>query len=288
MNILRIQFSDFWHEFNPKDNFWTKIFDNIKIPYEIVSSQSDLLISSVFGNRHLDVNDCRKKIIWIGENIRANNYYNFFDKVYSFDYDENPKNFRFPLYLIDIWERDIDVFLKCRNKCREELKEDYEKKKFSIFVYSNPNCKFRNNFYHKMNTISMVHSYGRLFNNINFNLPKDRVSKVKKSEEYKFSICFENASADGYVTEKINDGFRSGGIPIYYGSPRIAEEFNENSFINVNSIGVEKSLELIKKINNDFELYYEYYSQPIMNKESSLRDRFDYFLNNFTVFLKTI
>lgn len=285
---LKIKFSDFWYGFDQKNNFWTQVLDHIKISYEVVSGESDLLISSVFGKSHLHINDCRKKLIWIGENIRANNYYNHFDRVYGYDYDDNPKNFRLPLYLIDIWERDIDVFSEYRNKSKEEVREDYDRRKFCIFVYSNPNYPVRNLFYYRMNTIEKVDSYGKLFNNMGDVLAKDRQSKVEMGKNYKFSICFENGMYEGYITEKINDGFRSGGIPIYYGCSRIAEHFNEKSFINVNGLGVDNALDLIERMNKDFELYYEYYSQPIMNKESSLRDRFDYFLNNFTVFLKTI
>lgn len=289
MKKIKIKFSDFWYDFDPKNNFWTQILDEIKIPYELVSEEADLLISSVFGNNHLQINDCRKKMIWIGENIRASNYYNHFDKIYSFDYEQNQKNYRLPLYLIDMWERDIDIFLKCRSKSKEELKEDYNRRNFCIFVCSNPNYPFRNIYFHRMNKISIVHSYGRLFNNMGFDLPRDRESKVKKSAEYRFSICFENGTSDGYVTEKINDGFRAGGIPIYYGSPRISEEFNEKSFINVNSIGVEKSLELVENIQNDFELYYEYYSQPIISSEQkTFEDRFREFNEDFLSFLETL
>jgi hypothetical protein len=44
-------------------------------------------------------------------------------------------------------------------------------------------------------------------------MPRDRESKVKENQlNTDFQICFENGSShDGYVTEKINDGFRSGG-----------------------------------------------------------------------------
>lgn len=289
MKLLKINFSDFWGGFNPKNNFWTQILDHIKISYEVVTGESDLLISSVFGNKHLHINDCRKKIIWIGENVRANNYYNYFDKVYSFDYDDNPKNFRFPLYLLDIWEKDIDIFSEYRNKSKEETKEDYERRKFSMFVQGNINCVFRNIFFHKMNTISRVNSYGRVFNNMNNPLPFPREEKIIKGKEYKFPICFENSSHNGYLTEKINDGFRSGGIPIYWGSSSVEEEFNERSFINVNKLGVEESINLITKMNNDFELYYEYYSQPIISEtQKPLSKRFEQFAINFINFLREI
>jgi hypothetical protein len=286
MKKIKIKFSDFWGGFDSRSNFWTQILDQIKVPYEVVSGECDLLISSVFGNSHLQINDCRKKMIWIGENIRANNYYNYFDKVYSFDYVEDEKNFRFPLYLIDIWERDIDVFCNYRNKSKEDIKEDFKKRKFSIFVQGNQNSTFRNVYFYKMNSISRVDSYGRVFNNMNNPLPIPRNEKIQKGKLYKFPICFENSSHEGYLTEKINDGFRSGGIPIYHGDPNVSKEFNEKSFININKIGVDDSLRLIERMNVDFELYYEYYSQPIIgDNQVPLKKRFDRFKINFMNFL---
>jgi hypothetical protein len=289
MKQIKVKFSDFWYGFDPKSNFWTQILDQIKIPYEVVSGEADLLISSVFGNNHLQINDCRKKMIWIGENIRASNYYNHFDKVYSFDYVQDEKNFRFPFYLIDIWERDINNFSEYRNKTKEELREEFQSKKFCIFVCSNINSSFRNVFFLRANKISQVDSYGKVFNNMGNALSKDRDSKIQKSKEYKFSICFENSSHEGYLTEKLNDGFRSGGIPVYHGDPRVEEEFNEKSFINVNKIGVDKALNLMERMSKDFELYYEYYSQPILTvNQKKLSDRFFLFSEDFTEFLKTI
>lgn len=56
--------------------------------------------------------------------------------------------------------------------------------------------------------------------------------KKKTSSEYKFSICFENISYQGYVTEKIIDCFNAGVIPIYMGAPDINDFIPEDSFID--------------------------------------------------------
>ena len=50
--------------------------------------------------------------------------------------------------------------------------------------------------------------------------------------QYKFTIAFENESAEGYLTEKIRMALTAGSIPIYWGDPRVAEFINPACFIN--------------------------------------------------------
>jgi hypothetical protein len=56
--------------------------------------------------------------------------------------------------------------------------------------------------------------------------------KVKTMQQYKFAICFENASYPGYITEKIFDCFFAGCVPIYLGAPNILEYIPKNTFID--------------------------------------------------------
>lgn len=51
--------------------------------------------------------------------------------------------------------------------------------------------------------------------------------------QYKFAICFENAIASGYVTEKILDCFMAGVIPVYLGAPEINKLIPRNAFIDM-------------------------------------------------------
>ena len=49
--------------------------------------------------------------------------------------------------------------------------------------------------------------------------------------KYKFVMAFENSNEDGYITEKIMNVYISGAIPIYWGSSKVKEIFNPESFI---------------------------------------------------------
>lgn len=62
--------------------------------------------------------------------------------------------------------------------------------------------------------------------------PKECSDKHEISTGYKFSVCFENVSYPGYVTEKIIDCFKAGVIPIYLGAPDIDEFVPRNTYID--------------------------------------------------------
>jgi hypothetical protein len=58
-------------------------------------------------------------------------------------------------------------------------------------------------------------------------------SKHEILEQYKFSICYENArDIPGYITEKIFDCFFAGCIPVYWGAPNITDYIPESTFID--------------------------------------------------------
>jgi hypothetical protein len=57
--------------------------------------------------------------------------------------------------------------------------------------------------------------------------------KVDTLSGYKFSICFENTSYPGYVTEKIIDCLVAGTIPIYIGAPDIDDFVPAEAFIDM-------------------------------------------------------
>jgi len=70
-----------------------------------------------------------------------------------------------------------------------------------------------------------VDFFGRGFNEIE--------NKEDGLVDYMFSVAIENASYNSYFTEKIQDCFATGTIPIYYGSPDIGDHFNPNGIITL-------------------------------------------------------
>lgn len=296
MKQIKIQFTDFWQGFENNNNFWTMVLNKLGIPYQVVDNDSDLMITSGFGSNFLN-RKSKKRIYWTGENwFRMDqklqpinlSILEMFDRVYSFDYNDYSNHYRLPLYLIDTIESEIlDYNHICRKKTKDELYSEFKTKRFCTFVQGNGNCKFRNDYFHLLNQIDKVDAYGPLFNNTGVIL--DRLKKIEKGKEYKFQLAFENSEYDGYISEKFIDALKSDVIPIYWGGTEISKEFNSDSFIDVNKLGVEKSLSIINDLSKDFGLYWEYYNQKIISdSQIKLEDRISLFMEDFKNFILSI
>ena len=58
-------------------------------------------------------------------------------------------------------------------------------------------------------------------------------SKLDALSRYAFSICFENARLNGYLTEKIFDCFAAGNVPVYWGATDIEKLVWPECFIDM-------------------------------------------------------
>ena len=91
----------------------------------------------------------------------------------------------------------------------------------------------------------------------------DHVFKVLWQDSYKFTASLENTSVEGYTTEKLIHPMSTLSLPIYWGNPRVGNDFNTESFINVNEYNsMEEVAEHVKMIDNNNDLYLEYLSKP--------------------------
>ena len=76
--------------------------------------------------------------------------------------------------------------------------------------------------------------------------------------------------------EKIMNAYTFNVIPIYWGSDRINEWFNKNSFINCNGLSFEQIVNKIKEVDNDNDLYNYMINQYPFNKP--VEDLLKYFI----------
>ncbi len=239
-----------------------------------VSEDPDFLFCSVGYEANRFKYKC-PRIFLTGENAVPD--FNCVDYAIGFHYiDFEDRYKRVPLYCF--YEEDYN---KALNKHLNYLSKD--KNKFCNFVYSNNRdaMEERDKFFHLLSEYKMVDSGGRHLNNIGGPV-EDKYSFQK---QYKFSIAFENASSSGYTTEKILQAFSAGTIPIYYGNPRISEEFNPKAFINCHDYkNFEAVIERIKEIDNDDYLYEEIIKEPIFTDMENKKDP----LVEYEEFLKKI
>jgi len=271
---IKINFVDFWDDFDKTNNYF---YNLLKQEFDIeISNNPDFLFYSVFGNSNLSY-QCTK-IFFSGENIGPD--YNNCDYSMCYDYIDNGKHYRLPLYILyggyyDLINKTVDDSLANR--------------KFCNFIVSNGGSLIRNNFFTKLSKYKNVDSGGRFMNNIGYPVG----DKLKFQSEYKFSIAFENdlyrENRDGYTTEKILEPMKVNSIPIYWGNTLIHKEFNRNSFINYHDFKSEDELiEYIIFLDNNDNEYMRVMNEPWLNDNKIVESLKEENIKNFlyNIFIK--
>jgi len=87
--------------------------------------------------------------------------------------------------------------------------------------------------------------------------------KLRFLSDYKFTIAFENETADHWLTEKPLQALAVGSVPIYWGCPQAGEYINPRSFINAHDYdSFDALVEHVKRVDNDPDLYEAYRAAP--------------------------
>ena len=259
---INIDFVDFWPDLVKTDNYFFNILDRY---YDVeISEDPDYIFCSYFNNRHLQYRDC-VKILFMGENLVPD--FNIYDYAIGFHYmDFEDRYMRLPLYAL--YSQHFDAFF---SKHTHEDEYYLSKKKFCNCVISNPFADaVRDEMYASLNSYRRIDCGGRYHNNVGGPV-KDKIAFEK---EYRFTMAFENASTPGYTTEKIFEAFAGDTIPIYWGNPRIAEEFNPDSFINCHDFpDIGSAVERIREVNENDELFLKMIKAPALT-EGSLASKY--------------
>jgi hypothetical protein len=67
-----------------------------------------------------------------------------------------------------------------------------------------------------------IDSYGKVWHNADLEDDRGVSTKLETIAGYRFTIAFENAIGEDYVTEKFFDPLRVGSVPVYRGAPNVA------------------------------------------------------------------
>lgn len=266
---IKIKFTDFWDVFDDNDNF---IMDALKDRFEVeISDNPDFVFCSIFGRKHLKYS-CAK-IYYTGENISPD--FNLVDYGMGFpEIEFYDRYLRLPHYVL--YPRACELALK-----KTELTdEEYLNRGFCNYVISNAiSDPARSQMIALLEKYKPLASGGRYHNNVGGPV----TDKIDFARGYKFSIAFENSGARGYTTEKIMEAFASGTVPIYWGNPDIAKEFNPRAFINCHDFkSFEEAAEYIRQVDNDDELYLSMAKAPIITDDSMAKDCLsDRYLSDF-------
>ena len=177
--------------------------------------------------------------------------------------------FTFPFF---IYHMNVNkIYQENITKVRENALKYNNKTKFCAAVVTNPSG-IRLTFINELSKYKNVDMGGRYKNNVGGAIR----NKIEFLSSYKFSICMENSEGDGYLSEKVIDGFLAGTIPIYYGDYTIDEYINPKTYILIrNRNDIEKKINYIKKIDNDEELY-----KSILKEKIFINDTFSEKIDN--------
>jgi len=250
---IKINFSDFENEVNLKNNIFTDI---LKQRYDIEFSENpDFLFYSCFRDEYKKYKNC-VKIFFTNENVVPN--FNECDYAIGFDHlSFGDRYLRCPEYHLNLDSKIQD---------RSHIKEDLAKRKFCNFVYHNANrgvgTQLRQEFCQKLMEYKLVDCPGKVLNNMQVDFLKIdddwREAKFKFISDYKFTVAFENTLAKGYTTEKLYQPLAANSIPIYWGNPDVAKDFNPKAFINCNDYkNFDEVINKIIELDADDEKYLQ-------------------------------
>jgi GR25 family glycosyltransferase involved in LPS biosynthesis len=266
-SYVTVAFCDWWNEeycggtFNPHDNFFVNLIkthcgDNVVVTTVSPSQTPDVLFYSVFGQSNVAYHAGRK-VFYAGEPVphRPNADFNI-----TFD-ASNAINTRLPL-----WVCYFDHAILTPNRFPPIPKRE----KFCSYIATNPRAN-RETFVEQLSSqYKRVDCGGKHLNNIGGAIPPgtNASGKIEHNKQYKFAIAFENTQYPGYVTEKICDVYKSGCIPIYWGTPDIIKDFNPSTFINANDFpDLDALIDHIRRVDCDDALYASYFKDPVLSDE---------------------
>lgn len=253
-DTITVKFVEFWPTFNRNDN---KFVDALRTQRDVVvlsdddNATPDLLFYSRCGKGEHYKYDCRK-IYFTGENDFPD--FNECDYAISFyDVDCGGRNLRYPLYM----------FYETEQAINPAVLDDDEalNREFCSLVMSNSlNCHPK-----RLEIVENIKSYkpigsgGRYQNNVGGFV----VDKLNFISRYKFNLALENSIVRGYVTEKILEPFAAVTVPIYWGSDIVKDDFNPESFINVEDYAsVDSLMREIKRLDTSPQDYLKMLRAP--------------------------
>lgn len=268
-------------------NFWDGAFDGDffdfffrscfeDLVYTDNPHSADLIITSVFGNTQTNP---EKTLAYIGENVRPH-FLNYSHSL-SFDWDDyGGRNYRLPLWYSRLaWDGFVqkprhnnhnnhgyEQLIPIKPLLQPRRLDLLPKSKFCALIANNPEG-LRINLYNSISRYKQVDGYGNMFRN------PLRKSKFAILPEYKFCLCPENSTYDGYITEKLIDAYAGLTVPIYSGDISVGSDFNERAFLNYQDTkDMEYFVSKVLMLSTDDRYYKEIYEQPLLLEEPKLDD----------------
>tara|TARA_A100001035_G_scaffold254821_1_gene228970 strand:+ start:226 stop:1146 length:921 start_codon:yes stop_codon:yes gene_type:complete len=302
--MLKISFTDFWIDFNEKNNLITNILNELFNSEILVTkpNKADVCFVSICGKKHKKVIEKynEKCILFLGENIRPNKYKVPFSLTSDFN-SYGGTNMRLPLWYFEIdWFRTnigiikVDEIEKKLINYGQLTADDIANRKDCITIFNNPEGS-RMDMLKELEKIMYVEKYGTLFNNplgpktnnsfINkfFPVYSDYQSKIEKMTNFKFNFCPENSLFPGYYTEKCFHAKIAGCIPIYFADYHVHNDFRKESFINMyDYLEFQDLSKYLSEVKKDYSHLAKLANEPLLKSIPKLNSIKDFLLKSIT------
>jgi len=273
--LIRVGFVGFHRLFHP---VWNNITMSLLHRYCLEVSEPrpdgpldvvpDILFFSVYNKPHLDRRyDRCLKIFTCEENIRPP--WSECSYAMTGDYDPSPCHLRLPIYvrvLRHLPDQEC-IKLKLLDRPNLTLVKDpatdwravaQSKTRFCAFVFSNECARERIRLFELLSRYKKVDSGGRVRNNLGYRV----ADKLTFLQDYKFTVAFENSAFPGYVSEKLVEPMVVNSLPIYWGSPRVDDDFDPASFVCANNRNLDDVVAEIVELDRDDDKYAQKLAVP--------------------------
>ena len=266
MKRIRVKFTDYYGM--PPERI--PFYGILRKFYDVeLSDDPDYVIDGGLGSDHLRY-DC-VKIVCVGESYVPD--FNQFDYAIGFDHLEfGDRYLRHPLFALypqfgSLACRPVPDPAKLLNRgvC-------------SCVVSNDDGDPMRVEFFRRLSRYKPVASGGKLLNNVGGCVP----DKMAFISNYKFNIAFENSAVPGYTTEKVMETLAAGSVPIYYGNPRLEEDFHPDCLVRVaGRADVERAVEEIVALDRDDDAYLrKCAAEPLVHSVGWYGERLERFVRH--------
>ena len=270
---MKIWYENFYPGFEPKDCFFNDILRTIT-DVEITSNNPDLLIYCVFGNPNNAISKHKCKVaffasekVLVGTNPLKKVVVENYPCDFSISYDEESKtNIQCPLWVtyLDYKNPEDPYYYKVTTQERTF----HHKDKYCNFIFGNPAIGYspRFDFFKFLSKKRQVHSAGRFANNIGYSIGNSKEDKLNYIKNFVFTIAFENAYDEVYMTEKLLHPLLMSSIPIYWGGKAASSHFNSKTFIDAVNRPFEEIETEMNELLEDKDRIIEMCTIPIFEK----------------------
>lgn len=261
-------------------NWWPGTFKSmwfyqfVKNCHLLDNSSKTIRFCSVFGSREmLNLVPSDVKVFFSGENPHHPFWIHYADSLLNdstcnlslgFDCFEDERYLRLPLWMLYVFEPDIDV-KTIADGCSKLRFPTMSGSKFCALISKTDDLGIRKEMYNALAPFGQIDCPSLVMHNDDSLVQKYNDNKLSYLSNYVFNICPENSNSYGYVTEKLFEAVSVGCIPVYWGSYNMPEPsiLNNEAIVFWNQDDCGKSaVRQVSKLWNNKAILNEFMMQP--------------------------